>query len=119
MRIKSWTVLNAQAETLTIFDRAERSQRYLDTLLIVPADVGIHLGDELFNRDGLPVMWVEELCFQSAEEAVARGVVLRTAFRDIERTSCALLILLSQPEGYNQVFLRILVFLRHGSAVSI
>ncbi len=79
MRIKTWTDLYIKAEALTIFDRAERSQRYLDALLIVPADVGIHFGDELFDRDGLPVSWIEKFGFQSAEEPFARGVVLRAS----------------------------------------
>ena len=44
MRTKAWTASKIQAEALTVFDRAERAQRYLDALLVVPADVSIHLG---------------------------------------------------------------------------
>lgn len=32
---------------MTIFDRAERSQRYLDALLSVPTEIGVHLCHEL------------------------------------------------------------------------
>ena len=76
MRTKSWTVSYGKAEAFSILDRAERSQRYLDALFIVPADVGISLGDELFDCDGLPVSWIKEFRFQPAEEAFARGIVL-------------------------------------------
>lgn len=62
-----------------MFDRPERSQRYLDALLIVPADVCVHLGDELVDRDRLPVSWMEEFGFQPAKEPFACGVVLRTS----------------------------------------
>lgn len=58
VRIISCTASQVQAEPLTILDRAERSQRYLGTLIIVSADVGIHLGEGLFDRGGL---WSDEV----------------------------------------------------------
>ncbi|SCX20222.1 hypothetical protein DSM25558_2706 [Agrobacterium sp. DSM 25558] len=54
----------------------ERSQRYLNMLLIVPCDVGIHFSDELFDCDGPPISWINEFRFQSTEEALTRGFIL-------------------------------------------
>ena len=52
MQIYSWTVSYGKVEAFSLFDRAERSQRYLDAFFIVPADVGFYLGDELFDCEG-------------------------------------------------------------------
>ncbi len=97
VRIKSWTALYDQAEAFTIFDQVKRSQRYLDALLNVPADIGIHLADELFDCHGLPVPGIEEFGFQPAEEASHAALSCEQPFRDIERTSFASLIRVSQP----------------------
>ncbi len=55
MRPKTWTGLRRQSETLSVFDWAERAQRDLDPLRVVPADVGVHGFNELFKCRGLPV----------------------------------------------------------------
>jgi len=87
MRTKTWTglcrqseTLCRQSETLSIFDRAERAQRDLDPLLVVPADVGVHGFNELLKGRGLPVPRIEQFRFQPPEEAFADCVVRRAPF---------------------------------------
>jgi hypothetical protein len=39
MRTKTWTALNRKSETFSVFDGAERAERDLDPLCVIPADV--------------------------------------------------------------------------------
>ena len=52
MRTKTWTALCRQAEALSVLERAERAKRDLDSLFVVPVDVGIEHLNELLNGRG-------------------------------------------------------------------
>jgi len=75
MRIISWTGLPYQAQTFSVFNRAESAKGELDSLLVVLADVRVKCLDEVFHRRALPVARVEQFSLQSAEESFARCIV--------------------------------------------
>ena len=59
MRRKSWTGLCRDAEALSVFERAERAERDLDSLFVVPADVGIEHLNELLDVVSQDVVLIE------------------------------------------------------------
>lgn len=75
MRIKTWTWLSRNSESLSVFDGGERAKRDLDPLLVVPADVGINYLNELLNGHGFPVSRVEQFHFQPSEEPFACSII--------------------------------------------
>jgi hypothetical protein len=66
-----------KSEALSAFDRTERTKGNLDSLLVVPADVGVNCLNELLNGCGLPVPRIEQLRFQPPEEALAGRIIWR------------------------------------------
>ena len=64
-----------KSKALSVFNWAERAQRRLHPLLVVPANVGVHHLDELLHGDSLTVPGIEQLGLQPFEEALAGRVV--------------------------------------------
>lgn len=54
----------------THFDLKLLAKGYLNALFVIPADVGVNYLNELLNGCSLPVPGVEQLRFQSPEEAL-------------------------------------------------
>lgn len=48
---------------------------YLDSLFVIPADVGVNYLNELLNGCSMPVPRIEQLHFQSPEEALTGSIV--------------------------------------------
>lgn len=67
--------LSSDSKVPAVLDGASEAQRDLDPRLVVPADIGVHGGDELFDGGGQPVARVEQFILEAAEEALARRVV--------------------------------------------
>ena len=72
--------LDSQTEGPSMLEGTAEAQGELDSLLVVPADVGVQGGNELFDAGGHPVARVEPLDLQPSEEAFTRRVVWRVAF---------------------------------------
>lgn len=81
VRAKSWTGLCRHAESLSVFERAERAMGDLDALLVVPADVGVEDLNELPDGCGLPVPRIEPSSYPS--------LIRRKAHRSLVSTSIA------------------------------
>ena len=77
MRTKTWTGLCRKSEAVSVFEGTEESKGELDSLFVVPADVGVNGLNELLNGCGLPVPRVEQLRFQPPEEALTGRIVGR------------------------------------------
>ncbi|PRX19138.1 hypothetical protein B0G75_1391, partial [Paraburkholderia sp. BL18I3N2] len=54
-RTNSWTDLRRDSKTLPVFDGAEGTERDLDTLCVIPADIRVNDFNELINGRGPPV----------------------------------------------------------------
>src|SRR5690242_12515569 len=59
VRTNSWTDLCRDSKTLPVFDGAEGTERDLDTLCVIPADIRVNDFNELINCRGPPVTWIE------------------------------------------------------------
>ena len=80
VRRKSWIGLCSKSDALSIFDGTEGAKGDLDSLFVIPADVGVNCLNELLNGCRLPVSRVEQLRFQLPKETLAGRIVGRTPF---------------------------------------
>jgi len=69
-----------KSEAVSVFEGTEGAKRELDSLFVVPADVGVNGLDELLNGCGLPTLRIEQLRFQQPEETLTSRIVGRTPF---------------------------------------
>ena len=92
MRRKSLDWLCSDSQAPAVLDRAAGAQRDFNPRLIVPTHIGIQGSDELLDGGGQPVVRVEELVLQAAEETFARCVVL-----DLTRSRGHLIVTLGLP----------------------
>lgn len=69
------TFLGCDAKLFSVSYRTKTPKRSLDTLLVIPIDVTVDLGDELLHAPTLPAEPVEHLHLQPAEEPLARRVI--------------------------------------------
>ena len=77
------------SETFPVFDRVERTERYLDSRCVVPADMRIEDLNEVINGRRPPVTRIKQFRLEPPEETLTGCISGEHPLRDIERTSPA------------------------------
>ena len=80
VRLKYKTGLCSKSEALSVLEGAEGAKGDIDSLFVIPADIGVNCLNELLNGGVLPVPRIEQLRFRPPEEALTGRIVGRAPF---------------------------------------